>query len=295
MQVYSATQPGSTKKPNEDVCGYRVQGKVVTAIVSDGMTQPLDKNGRYPTEVAALASRITMGVLLQHLSPETDSIHFAFKQASMAVAATNDAMGRMVIHDHVHTARSAATVVATCLRQDDDGCMRGYVASVGDPVGFILNRGDDFELVTHDQLALCHQFADEKFPKEEASDQKERTRARLAWQRGEIRNNPNAKNNAGEKIGFGMIDGNADVVFFINVREVCLAQGELLVLASDAMRVHYRNNMEPSSLTRVSRMVREKCHPLEDAPNKLIEDIRFEEGRWGVRADDATVLIVANT
>lgn len=292
MRVHGATAKAvGSKKGNEDAWSLHIASSGTTGVaVADGVTYLPEPGEAYPTghpgQVAMRVAQTTAQFLGESSgSRSSEAVCMAFQVAGRWVDRYNLEYGfRPRLTTRTFRSSQAATLVAAWLWGDLSGGTRGFVGSVGD--GVILKVGvHSSTLLSRDQLKRVHAYA--------WTRSWQTNEERWRFQRDVAKNAPLAVDDAGRSIGYGVIDGNARALAFLDIRAVELAYGERLVLASDAIRV-CSDAADPDDdlgYAAVAELVRSEPDNA-NVPDVLIRYIRECEEKKGGRSDDATVVSI---
>ncbi len=263
------------QKPSEDRWGF-ISGSSVVAVVADGVTQPKDRNGIYPTDASRAADIVVRGIIE---AGESGNLAVAIGVANERIRAHNEAVARFAVTDWNYCDRICTTAVVARAREQHDG-VSFEVVSIGNSVALVLET-DAIRSFSRDQLFPCHKYGHGRF----------QTKAdRLAWQRGIVRNNRTLCDN-GTSLGFGVLDGNPDASYFIETMTGFFPTGTLVVLASDAIRV-LNTAPHPDYPDGYRELLAMASEQAGDLASRIVYRIRQRERELGARSDDATVVVI---
>lgn len=278
-----------SKKGLEDAFAFTNIGETFAAAVGDGVTYAPKSGAPYPYGDPQAVARIAVDAATWYLARQPGSLlphamREAVAQAGRLVDEFNIARGYRERDEHEYGACAAAALVVAWCWKGSDGTRHGFVGSIGDSV-ILKVTPNGCELLSRDQLKAMQAY----FRRCQFASKDERR----YFQRHFVKNSNSIKDDRGNLIGYGVIDGNVRATqTFLDIREVDLLPGERLVLTSDALRVcsSVDDTDDASGYERVAAIVRGA--DAADVPRALIEEIRACEAAKTAPSDDATVVVM---
>lgn len=289
MRLFGASAVAvDSKKGLEDAFAYESIGETFAAAVGDGVTYAPKPGEPYPygdprTVAMLAANAVTWYLARQPGSVLPHAVREAVAQAGRLVDVFNIERGHREHDVLAYGACAATTLGVAWFWRGHDGGRHGFVGSLGDSVILKVTPAS-CELLSRDQLKAMQAY----FRRRGFSSRDERR----YFQRHVVKNSSSIKDDLGNLIGYGVIDGDVRAQAFLDIREVDLLPGERLVLATDAIRVcsAAEDADDVSGYDRVAEVAR-SVHAA-DLPQALIDEIRACEVSKGATSDDATVVVM---
>ena len=265
-------------KPNEDF--YKADDRLGIYLLADGITSTPGADELYPSPSGGeMVARLFCDTVYRQLYQLTDGI--ASEKIRQAVLFANQEIYALNTVHHRYE-------MANFLNIDYFGCV-GTVL-VATEVGFqILHIGDTMVLLArknHLQLLTENQTKN-------VADYKNKVRNRPDFSardltiaiRRDFRNNIDASGLDGERVGYGAFTGQAGVADFIREDDICLQDGDVVLMLSDGFEPLVSNTL--SNLQASQELI----NRLGDG-DTFFRWLLSENARFETSSDDKTAIII---